>query len=349
MPLYDDKLMLMEPPKFVDKDSDVWLRGVLCPVHMAEPCFWRVADKHGAILGYVNKGTGPVDVDEHRVNLIQGSDFMSVTYPWRFGAYFRGMNLKGADTIASNSPGCMPSGVMLAYANILEEEGEHWTELLASRSYQEIQDMNFGQVRSLCSAHGIHRKYQERYLYLKEIHVVVEGMKMKSKIVELFCSECEEGTSVECIDLSGNKLATVPLHPSTATAQALKCALRDALSRDASANGAFSIILPDGRVLNEVDNAEPVRQVLGLDNAAAVLQGDTSAPVQASPPEAARPPPALPPTTAPVAVPAAIPPSQDLQTLMSIGFERSKAEAALRAKGSLDCAIESLLTSAPTS
>jgi len=156
----------------------------------------------------------------------------------------------------------------------------------------------------------------------------------------------------KCIDLSGNELAVVPLHPTTVTALALRSAVVDALADDADA-ASFQILLPDGRILNDVDDTEPVHRFLGLGKPAAAFHGDAPAPALASPPGAAASyAPALAvvaPTIVTAAAPAASPTSQDIQTLMSMGFERSKAETTLRAKGCLDSAIESLLTPAPAS
>jgi hypothetical protein len=241
----------------------------------------------------------------------------------------------------------MPPKVMRAYANILlEDDGfETWRNLLASRSWGEIQDMNFSDVRALYRRHGILRAFLDRQRYLREVNAVAVTMKMK--IIQLYCSEPEEGVSVKCIDLSGNELAVVPLHPTTVTALALRSAVVDALADDADA-ASFQILLPDGRILNDVDDTEPVHRLLGLSMPAAAFHGDAPAPALASPPEAAASyAPALAPTTVTAAAPAASPTSQDIQTLMSMGFERSKAEAALRAKGCLDGAIDSLLDPAP--
>jgi len=241
---------------------------------------------------------------------------------------------------------------MRAYANILlEDDGfENWRNLLASRSWGEIQDMNFSDVRALYRRHGILRAFLDRQRYLREVHAVAVTMKMK--IIQLYCSEPEEGMSVKCIDLSGNELAVVPLHPTTVTALALRSAVVDALADDADA-ASFQILLPDGRILNDVDDTEPVHRFLGLGKPAAAFHADAPAPALASPPEAAASyAPALAfvaPTIVTAAAPAASPTSQDIQTLMSMGFERSKAETTLRAKGCLDSAIESLLTPAPAS
>jgi hypothetical protein len=147
---------------------------------------------------------------------------------------------------------------------LLEEDGvQNWEDLVAGKNWGNIEDMNFYQVQNLFTEHGIKRSFQDRHLYLFDSHAVSMVI---MKLIQLYGNESEEGLRVKCIDLSGNELAAVSLHPTVDTALALRSAIADAI---ADVCVSSQITLPDGRMLIDVDDAEPLRQVLGLMDAAA--------------------------------------------------------------------------------
>lgn len=216
--------------KVIEKGSEVWVRFNVCAIHSPDR-LCKAINESGTIMGRVQYQPG-----------------------WDRGNYSH-FSMRRAPLNVKHTFGRM----------LLEEDGfQNWENLVASASWEQIQDMNFKQVKGLFTEHGIVRKnFSDRQKYLFEYSAVSLATVV---LIQLYGNESEEGLGVKCIDLSGNEVAAVSLHPTIDTALALRSAIADSI---ADVCVSPQITLPDGRMLSDVDDAEPVRQVLGLMDAAA--------------------------------------------------------------------------------
>eukprot|EP00931_Biecheleriopsis_adriatica_P036255 TRINITY_DN20896_c1_g1_i1.p1 TRINITY_DN20896_c1_g1~~TRINITY_DN20896_c1_g1_i1.p1 ORF type:complete len:308 (-),score=35.00 TRINITY_DN20896_c1_g1_i1:38-910(-) len=157
----------------------------------------------------------------------------------------------------------MPSKVRsIAIQRYLDQDGHsNWEALLSSKHLREIRDMSFSEIRKLFIEHAMQpRVFSERHMYLTEVEVMAASG-IGSKAIQLQCARSEEGVSVALLTLSGDELARLTLSTSEETVGALREVVSATLPDESK---HARIVLPDGRMLADIDDIETIQIVFDI-------------------------------------------------------------------------------------